>query len=57
MADFEEHREDINPKLDENDEYDDNYLDELHEKDDWVLVLGFEGNFCSYIIIQIFFTR
>ena len=47
MADFEEHREDINPKFDENDEYDDDYLDELHEKDDWVLVLGFEGNFCS----------
>ena len=34
IADFEKHREDINPEFDENDEYDDDYLDELHEKDD-----------------------
>ena len=52
----EEHEEDIYPTFDD-DEYDDDYFDELYEKDDWVLALGFEGIFRLYIIMEILFIR
>ena len=35
IDDFEEHRDDIHPTFDDDDEYDDDYFDELHEEDDW----------------------
>ena len=54
---FEELREDIYPTFDDDDEYDDDYSDELYEKDDWVLALDFEAIFCFYVIIQILFIR
>ena len=34
-----------------------NYFDELHDKDDSVLVLVLEGVFCLYMITQILFIR
>ena len=34
ITDFEEHQEDINPTFDDDDECDDDYSNELHEKDD-----------------------
>ena len=43
--------------FDDDDEYDDDYFDELYEKDDWVIALGFEGIFCLYVMIQMFFTQ
>ena len=52
----EEHEEDIYPMFDD-DEYDDDYFDELYENDDWVLALGFEGIFRLYIIMEILFIR
>ena len=54
---FEELQEDIYPTFDDDDEYDDDYSDELYEKDDWVLALDFEAIFCLYVIIQILFIR
>ena len=57
IAGFEEHQEDIYPVFDDDDEYDDDYFDELYEKDDWVIALGFEGIFCLYVMIQMFFTQ
>ena len=46
IDDFEEHQEDIYPTFDDDDEYDDDYFNELYTKDAWVLALGFEGIFC-----------
>ena len=43
--------------FDDADEYDDDYFDEVYEKDNWELVLDFEGIFCLDIIIQILFIR
>ena len=43
IEDFEEHQEDIYPTFDDDDEYDDEYFDQLYEKDDQVLALGFKG--------------
>ena len=44
--------------FDDADEYDDDdYFDEVYGKDNWVLVLDFEGIFCLDIIIQILFIR
>ena len=43
IEDFEEHQEDIYPTFDDDDEYDDDYFDQLYEKDDQVLALGFKG--------------
>ena len=57
IDDFEEHQEDIYPTFDDDDEYDDDYFNELYAKDDWVLALGFEGTFCLKVIIQILFIR
>ena len=45
IDDFEEHQEEIYPTFDDDDEYDDDYFDQLYEKDDQVLALGFEGIF------------
>ena len=45
IDDFEEHQEEIYPTFDDDDEYDDDYFDQLSEKDDQVLALGFEGIF------------
>ena len=36
-------------------EYDNDYFNELYEKDEWVFALGFDGIFGLYIIIQILF--
>ena len=58
MVDIEEHQEDLYSTFDDDDEYNDNYFDEVYEKNYWVLVLGFEGIFsCLYIIIQMLFIR
>ena len=57
VDDFEEHQEDIYPTFDDDDEYNDDYLNELYEEDDWILALGFEGIFYLYVIIQILFIR
>ena len=43
--------------FDDADEYDDDYFDEVYGKDNWELVLDFEGIFCLDIIIQILFIR
>ena len=37
IDDFEEHKKNIYPTFDNDDEYDDDYFDELYEKDDRVL--------------------
>ena len=34
IYDFEEHQEDIYPTFDDDDEYDDDYFDELYKEDD-----------------------
>ena len=57
IDDFEELQEDIYPTFDGDDEYDDDYFDELYEEDDWILALGFEDIFCLYVIIQILFIQ
>ena len=57
IDDFEELQEDIYPMFDGDDEYDDDYFDELYEEDDWILALGFEDIFCLYVIIQILFIQ
>ena len=58
MVDIEEHQEDLYSTFDDDDEYNDNYFDEVYEKNYWVLVLGFECIFsCLYIIIQMLFIR
>ena len=58
MVDIEEHQEDLYSTFDDDDEYNDNYFNEVYEKNYWVLVLGFEGIFsCLYIIIQMLFIR
>ena len=57
IDDFEKHQEDIYPTFNDDDQYDDNYFDELHDKDDWVLTLDFEAIFYFYVIIRILFIR
>ena len=55
IDDFDEYQEDIYPTFDDDDKYDDDYFDELYEKNYWILALGSDGIFCLYVIIQLLF--